>query len=76
MIENRFTVPQIANVIGVSVRTIRRRMSDTGLFVRQQYSIITDQELDNLVSQIQHQFPTCGNQQMQAHLLSRGSSIQ
>lgn len=76
LIENRFTVPQIADMIGVSVRTIRRRMSDTGLFVRQQYSIITDQELDNLVSQIQHQFPTCGNQQMQAHLLSRGLRLQ
>ena len=51
-------------------------MSDTGLFVQQQYSIKTDQELDNLVSQIQHQFPTCGNQQMQAHLLSRGLCLQ
>ena len=52
--------------------------ADAGTFAikRKQYSIIIDQELDNLVSQIQHQFPTCGNQQMQAHLLSRGLRLQ
>lgn len=76
LIENRFTVPQIADIIGVSVRTVRRRMTSAGLSIRQQYSSISSQELDDLVRVIQHQFPMCGNRQMQAHLLSRGFRIQ
>lgn len=76
LLENRFTVPQIASVMGVSVRTVRRRMSDIDVFVRQQYSDITDQDLDHLIAQIQHQFPSCGNQQMLGHLQSRGFRIQ
>lgn len=30
LIENRFSVPQIATMLGVSIRTIRRRMSEYG----------------------------------------------
>lgn len=63
-------------MLGVSVRTIRRRMSDIGLFIRQQYSTITDGELDRHVREIQLEFPMCGNRQMQGHLLSRGFHLQ
>ena len=69
LLEIRFTVPQIANILGVSVRTLRRRMSDYVLSVRDFYSALTDDQLD---IQIQAQFPTCGNRQMQGHLLARG----
>ena len=41
-----------------------------------QYAILTDYELDSLVSDIQSQFPMCGNRQMQGHLLSRGYRVQ
>ena len=34
LLEIRFTVPQIANILGVSARTLRRRMSDYILSVR------------------------------------------
>ena len=43
LIENRFSVPQIADMIGVSVRTVRRRMSDFSFSIRAQYSSLTDQ---------------------------------
>ena len=76
LIENGFSVPQIADLIGVSVRTICRRMSDFGLFIRSQYSTVSDSELDGIVTVIQAQFPTCGNRQMQGNLLSRGYRIQ
>lgn len=48
LIENRFTVPQIANIMGVSISTVRRRMSDAGILIRDYYSTITNSELDEI----------------------------
>ncbi len=76
LLENRFTVPQIARMFEVSVSTIRRRMSELGLFVRAYYSTISDRDLDELVSSIQQQYPMCGNRQMQGHLLYHGHRVQ
>ena len=76
MLEMTFTVPQIASILKVSVRTIRRRMSEYELSVHALYSQLTDHELDTIVSSIQSQFPTCGNRQMQGHLLARGLRVQ
>ena len=38
LIEFRFSVPQIAQLLGVSVRTVRHRMSVAGLSIRSTYS--------------------------------------
>ena len=38
LIENRFTIAQIAKMLGVSERTIYRRMADFGYSVSEQYS--------------------------------------
>ena len=57
LIELRLTVPQIADVIGVSVRTIHRRMVEYGLSIQSTYSEMTDQEIDNVISDIQKEFP-------------------
>ena len=76
LIENRFSVSAIADMLGVSARTIRRRMDDYGLSIRDQYSHITDQQLDEVVYMIQQQFPMCGNRQIQGFLLSYGLRIQ
>ena len=76
LIEHRFSVPHIADMLGVSVRTVRRRMSAYGLSISVQYSSISDPDLDQVVSSIQHEFPTCGNRQMQGHLFSRGIRVQ
>ena len=72
----RFTVPQISGILGVSVRTVRRRMSEYGLSVRAFYSRISDDELESVVRTIQSSYPTCGNRQMQGHLASRGIRVQ
>jgi transposase len=53
-----FSCPKIAAVIGVSLSTIRRRMSEYGLCVTELYSNVTDQELDSLVAQIKENFQT------------------
>ena len=76
LLENRFTVPQISRMFGVSISTVRRRMSALGLFVRAYYSTISDTDLDAIICEVQQQYPMCGNRQMQGHLLSRGYRIQ
>ena len=76
LLENRFAFPQISNMMGVSVSTIRRRMSALGLSVRGYYSNLSDSELDEIVRSIQWQYHMCGNQQMHGHLLIMGHRIQ
>ena len=76
LIESKFTIPQIADITGVSIRTIHRRMAEYGLTIRSMYSEMTDQELDTIVSDIHKEFPMCGNRQMSGHLLSCGFRIQ
>lgn len=76
LIENKFSVPTISDMLGVSVRTIHRRMSEYGLSIRDHYSCVSDQQLDELVHMIQQQFPMCGNRQMQGFLLSHGHRVQ
>ena len=71
LIENRFTVPQIANIMGVSISTVRR-MSDAGILIRDYYSTITNSEVDEIVRHVQQQYSMCGNRQMQGHLIARG----
>ena len=76
LIESKFTVPQIADMIGVSVRTIHRRMSEYDLSIHSTYTELTDDELDSIISDIHKEFPMCGNKQMSGHLLSRGIRVQ
>ena len=76
LVESHFTVPQIAAIIGVSPRTIHRRMTEFGLSISTQYAEITDEHLDDMVCRIQHDFPTCGNRQMHGHLLALGLRVQ
>ena len=71
---SKFTAPQISEMLGVSLRTVCRRMSQYSLSVSASYADLTDDELDELVKAIQDQFPMCGNRQMIGHLLSRGST--
>ena len=67
LIESRFSIPQIAQLLGVSISTIRHRMST--------YNLMTDDQLDELVAAVQQQFPNWGNPQMYGHLVSRGIRI-
>ena len=76
LIDSRFSVPQIAELLGVSVSTIRRRMSTYDLSIRVTYTSITDERLDELVASVQRQFPNWGNRQMYGHLISRGIRVQ
>ena len=56
LIENRFSVPTMADMLGVSIRTIRRKMNDYGLSIRDQYSGLSDQQLDEVVYKSNNNF--------------------
>ena len=54
LLENRFTsCSSNIKMLGVSERTIYRRMNQFSLSVRMQYSTIFDDDLDNLICEIQ-----------------------
>ena len=55
-----FSSPQISNAIGVSLSTVRRRMTRYGLTIGSLYSDVTDEELDSIVSEIKVLFPNYG----------------
>ena len=76
LINSRFSVPQIAGVMGVSVSTIRRRMLQYNLSIQSTYSDVTDSELDARVIEQQRQFPGWGNRQMYGYLVSVGIRVQ
>ena len=76
LIENRFTIARIAKMLGVSERTVYRRMNEFGFSVSEQYANLTDDDLYTLISEIQEEFPMCGNRQMTGYLLSRGFRVQ
>ena len=66
LVENNFTEPQMASIIGVSVRTIHRRLADFEISPTSKYSNLTDDELDEIVSGVQKDHPMCGTKQMHA----------
>ena len=70
-----FSGPQISTAIGVSLSTIRRRMTEYGLSIGSLYSDVTDQELDQVVSETKVLFPNSGYRMMQGHLLNQGYRI-
>lgn len=70
------SVPNIAQIVGVSVSTIRRRMSQYNLSIRDTYSRISDADLDSVVLDIQTRFPGWGNRQVYGCLVSRGIRVQ
>ena len=71
-----FNCPTIATLFGVSVRTVRRRMADYGLSVMSRYSTISDDELDHLISELKHEYPSSGYRIMLGLLKNRGIKVQ
>ena len=56
LIDLQFTCPSIAALLGVSLRTIRRRMEEFGIAIHDRYSCISDSELDEEVEGIKRQY--------------------
>jgi len=67
--------PTIASTLGISLRTLRRRMTDFNLSVKDTYSVISDIDLEQAVKSIKELFPNAGYRMMDALLRDKGIKI-
>lgn len=70
------SVKCIASFVGVSRRTLQRRMNDWGFSVRDLYTNLTDDELDILVSDLHSSNPHAGYRMMLGLLRAQGYRVQ
>ena len=63
-------------MIGISKRTVERRLSEYDLGIRQSYSLMTDQELEDEVKKKINDFPLVGYRTVSVFLHSKGHRVQ
>ena len=76
LLEQCFTVQDIADIFGVSKSTMHSRMQGFALSVTNTYSDMTEQELDHLIGQKISESPYSGIQSMIGILRSSGYRVQ
>ena len=76
LLDLHFTVPAIAQILGVSPRTIARRLALFNLSVRSRYDHCSDRQLDSLIEAEQLQHPSFGYRMMRSLLFTHGVDIQ
>nr|XP_054600126.1 uncharacterized protein LOC129164370 [Nothobranchius furzeri]XP_054600127.1 uncharacterized protein LOC129164370 [Nothobranchius furzeri] len=76
LLSTALPLEHLAQLYGVSRRTLNRRMKEHGLSVRGCYSKISDDELDVLVRSIKSRMPHAGFRLMKGELLARGHRVQ
>lgn len=75
MINYDISIPKIALALGVSKSTIKRRIREFGISVRSQEEVLSDNELDALVRDIQREFPNAGYRRIYSQLKSRSVKV-
>ena len=75
-LELGFRIPEMATMLGVSVKTVQRRLREYDLSITNTYSNVTNETLDNHVTEILHMFPNCGYRRMRGFLTTRNLRIQ
>ena len=75
-IEQGFTVPAIAEILGVSSQTVERRLQQYNLHLRTAYSTLSDHDLDTVINGILVDFPETGYKRMTGFLKARGIVLQ
>ena len=69
-----FSLVKISEMLGVSAKTISRRIKDFGLKEEiPKYTNISNDDLDVRVSEIYREFPNCGIRRMKGFLTARGT---
>ena len=76
LVEQGFTSPAIANILGVSLRTIERRQHEFGIRLRSAYNQISNENLDGIIENILCDFPETGYKRMTGFLKTRGIIVQ
>ena len=73
--EQGFSAREVGVMFGCSKRTILRRAKKHGILLRK-YSLLSDTELDSIVSEITPLFPRSGEKTISGNFKSRGILIQ
>ena len=76
LLERGFSVPDVAQILGISVRTTERRLHEFGISSTQFFTVIDDQTLDCTIEDILRNFPSYGYRRMTGALLSKGIRVQ
>lgn len=71
LIENDISLPVIAQVLGVGVSTVKRRLREYGISITERRTTISDIDLDAAVQSVQQMFPNAGYRRVQSQLLLR-----
>ncbi|MED6253267.1 hypothetical protein ATANTOWER_025531 [Ataeniobius toweri] len=71
-----FSVSKIAAILGICPRTVKRRLHDYGMSIKQCYSRLTDEELDTLVRSIKAKTPNIGYRMTKGILQSMSHRVQ
>ncbi|XP_067054671.1 uncharacterized protein [Acropora muricata] len=76
LLERGFSVPDVAQLLGLSLRTAERRLQEFGISSGQFFTTIDNETLDRTVQTILRRFPSYGYRRMTGSLLSRGIKVQ
>ena len=76
LLEHHFTVKAIADMFGVSSRTIRRRITQFGLEEELSFSEISDVQLDDITQQFVDTHPISGQRALNGFLRGFGVKVQ
>ena len=74
-LESGFTIPDVSAMLNVSCSTLKRKMKEYGIRKSHFYSVIEDDELDQVIVSILKDFPNSGYKKMKGLLLSRGYRV-
>ena len=76
LLERKFSVSDIADLLGISKRTVERRLQEFGLSARAVYALMSDQQLDAAILSILRDFPNIGCKRVTGFLRARGMFVQ
>ena len=76
LMECNFTVNEMSDILGVSKRTVERRMNQYELTNMNRFTAINDEQLDAIVSEIKGSSPDCGSKLLSGYLRARNIHVQ
>ena len=76
LMECNFTVKEMSDILGVSKRTVERRMNQYELTNMNRFTAINDERLDAIVSEIKRSSPDCGSKLLSGYLRARNIHVQ